>query len=154
MNLNASHNNGQLELKLDGSSALDLNIGSTYPTFQLPPQFLALMEDPNFRNAVKIDYDLPGTLLISPRRTGTISGDNLNIDPNTGVIYGVAPNLVSLGILSNINYTLTIDLNQLTEGGILPESDQPGRHEYNFKSAVGSGIIDIGLLASNGDEDS
>ncbi|PTI11589.1 hypothetical protein, partial [Staphylococcus xylosus] len=138
-----SHNDGKLQLKLEGTPLINVGLGSTYPTYQLPPQFRALMSNPNFRNAVRIDYDLPPTLLVGPRRTGSITGSNLNIDPNTGIIYGQAPRLASLSLASRITYTLTLDLNALTAGGILPESDQPGRHEYNFRSAVGSGIINV-----------
>ena len=62
------------------------------------------------------------------------------------MIYGKISNLVSLGVVTNTAYILTLDLNELNDDGILPGSDQPGTHEYNFKSDVGTGIINLDLL--------
>ncbi|PNZ94352.1 hypothetical protein, partial [Staphylococcus nepalensis] len=152
MDLIASHNDGVLSLKLEGYPLVSLGVGNTYPTFQLPEQFYNLMTNPNFKNAVTLDYDLPG-VLGAIRNKGTINGDNLNIDANTGVIFGSVRNLLNLSVGSRVSYNLNIDLNSLTEGGILPGSNQPGRHEYDFTSAVGTGLIDVDLLSNNGNDD-
>ncbi|WP_176723002.1 hypothetical protein, partial [Staphylococcus equorum] len=153
MELTATHDNGILNLQLEGRPLVGLGVGNTYPTFQLSQQFRDLMADPNFINAIELDYDLPG-LLGLVRNTGTLEGSELTIDPNTGVVYGTVENLVNLGVASRVTYNLTIDLNQLTENGMLPESDQPGRQEYNFSSAAGSGLINLDLLANSGNETS
>ena len=113
MELTANHNNGNLNLKLEGRPLVSLGIGNMYPTFQLPPQIRDLMSNPDFRNAIKIDYDLPGVGGII-RNTGTVKGSDLNIDPNTGLVYGSVRNLVNLGVGSRVTYNLVIDLNQLT----------------------------------------
>ena len=153
MELTATHNNGVLNLQLEGRPLVGLGVGNTYPTFQLSPQFRDLMADPNFLNAIELDYDLPGLLGVL-RNTGTLQGNELTIDPNTGVVYGIVENLVNLGVGSRVTYNLMIDLNQLTENGMLPESDLPGRQEYNFSSAAGSGLINVDLLANSGNDTS
>ncbi|MGW7808501.1 hypothetical protein ACWESC_13515, partial [Staphylococcus xylosus] len=153
MELSANHENGALNLKLEGRPLIGLGIGNTYPTFQLPPQFHNLMTNSNFKNAITLKYDLPGVAGII-RNKGTVKNSDLKIDPNTGIIYGTVNNLVNLGVGSRVTYTLEIDLKKLTENGILPESNKPGRHEYNFSSAVGSGLIDLDILANNGNETS
>ncbi|MEB6228157.1 YSIRK-type signal peptide-containing protein [Mammaliicoccus sciuri] len=144
--LDATHSDGKLQLKMEGRSLVNLGIGSTYPTFQLPSQFKDLMSNPNFRDAVRIDYEARDVLNLKLLDNKSITGNDLNIDPNTGVIYGKISSLVSLGIVTNTAYILTLDLNELTDDGILPGSDQPGSHEYNFKSDVGTGIINLDLL--------
>ncbi|OEK79716.1 hypothetical protein AST03_07060, partial [Staphylococcus equorum] len=153
MELTATHNNGVLNLQLEGRPLVGLGVGNTYPTFQLSPQFRDLMADSNFLNAIELDYDLPGLLGVL-RNTGTLQGNELTIDPNTGVVYGTVENLVNLGVGSRVTYNLMIDLNQLTENGMLPESDLPGRQEYNFSSAAGSGLINVDLLANSGNDTS
>ncbi|KYG59384.1 Ig-like domain-containing protein [Planococcus maritimus] len=148
-NLRADYNSttGILTLDLDGTVLLDLSvINEQYYNFQLPEAFKEILALPNFQDAAQIEYEQRLLLGLFPVNSGTISGDDLEVDSTTGLVRGASFDVLNLSALSTMSAELTIDLNAL--GKDLPVSDS-GELEF-FGAATSEPLLDVFVLTDEG----
>lgn len=148
-NLRADYNSTTGELTLDIDGVVLLNVGALneqYYNFKLPEAFQGLLALPNFRNAAQIEYEQRLLLGLIPVNSGTISGDDLEVDSSTGLITGTSFEALNLSVASTLSAELVIDLNALGED--LPVSDS-GELEF-FGAATSSPLVDVVLLTDEG----
>ena len=150
-NLRADYNSttGVLTLDLDGTVLLDLSvINEQYYNFQLPEEFQEILALPNFQDAAQIKYDQRLLLGLVPVNSGTISGDDLDVDSTTGLITGTSFDALNVSLASTLSAELVIDLNALGED--LPVSDS-GELEF-FGAATSAPLLDVFVLTDEGAE--
>ncbi|OED33084.1 hypothetical protein BHE17_11735 [Planococcus maritimus] len=150
-NLRADYNSttGVLTLDLDGTVLLDLSvINEQYYNFQLPEEFQEILALPNFQDAAQIKYEQRLLLGLVPVNSGTISGDDLDVDSTTGLITGTSFDALNVSVASTLSAELVIDLNALGED--LPVSDS-GELEF-FGAATSAPLLDVFVLTDEGAE--
>ncbi|WP_211654812.1 Ig-like domain-containing protein [Planococcus alpniumensis] len=147
--LRADYNSttGVLTLDIDGEVLLNVGaLNEQYYNFQLPEAFQEILALPNFQDAAQIEYEQRLLLGLIPVNSGTISGDDLDVDPSTGLITGTSFEALNLSVASTLSAELVIDLNALGED--LPVSDS-GELEF-FGAATSSPLVDVFVLTDEG----
>ncbi|ALS76467.1 hypothetical protein AUC31_15215 [Planococcus rifietoensis] len=147
--LRADYNSttGVLTLDIDGEVLLNVGaLNEQYYNFQLPEAFQEILALPNFQDAAQIEYEQRLLLGLIPVNSGTISGDDLEVDPSTGLVSGSSFEALNVSVASTLSAELVIDLNALGED--LPVSDS-GELEF-FGAVTSSPLVDVFVLTDEG----
>ncbi|MBC6167890.1 hypothetical protein HCA15_14650, partial [Listeria booriae] len=148
--LDASYVNGKLVIKLVGTQIANIGLlQHYYPYFKLPDELKSLLSNPNVKANTKIDYSIPylGVLGASLSDNGTVTGNNLIVDPMAGTIGANVTHGLGVSVAGSTTFTLTIDLAALGVAA-LPSGVGDGR--LDFYAMAGDNFIDVDLLNNSG----
>lgn len=142
---------GELALELKGtllaSLSVDLGLGAVdQQTFiyQFPEELKPILENPNFRQYARIDFEA-SWLLGSTR--DTITGSSLTPDAKNGIVTGVRNTSIEISLLPIITATLRVNLKQLGVSQLPPSPD--GKLEFRGIAMTDS-LLDLSILVDKG----
>jgi hypothetical protein len=135
----------KLFLEYSGTPAVGVKLLSkTYVFFHMPEEFTSLLASNDFKKAIKATYHVPviGSSGPSAINAGTFADSAVKIDNATNSIVLVHSDSLSLSLNAPLNFSLSIDLEQL------PASNDK---VYTFVStAYDKNIIKLDLLEAKG----
>lgn len=135
----SSYEDGDLTVWVQGGKGVELDLGTQMiPQMQFPSSLSSILNHPDIRNNIRLEYSLPAPLLGFIPITGTIPGDQLLFDTTNNLVYANIDQSLNLTLIGLYKFEFIIDIEGLNMR--IPDDS------YQFKMVVDKGGVNLDLL--------
>lgn len=139
----SSYEDGELTVWVQGGKGVELDVGTKMiPQMQFPSSLSSILNHPDIRKNIRLEYSLPAPLLGFIPIRDTIPGDQLLFDTTNNLVYANIDQPLNLTLIGLYKFEFIIDIEGLNMR--IPDDS------YQFKMVVDKGIVNLDLLDFRG----